>query len=317
MSPRTRWAVRCGATIGLCVATALDLQAQTTDALARRGIHAYRVLEYDLAVELLRQGLDARDAGLSASARAELALYLGAAEFHRGNVARADLAFREALAAAPGVRPDTLVFPPRVVEAFEAARARTAFVALVGSKDTTIAVQSESLRLRLHASAPHALEVAVCDVDGDAREVLYEGQIADSLKLHWSGLDADGRLPPPDRTAICIRSRDASGSVVESVHPVRVTPVTGALTARPSGALASLAVAAFAAFLPDLVGSAAPTGGARFGLSGAVLVAGMLRPKMARRGQSADEAQSVALDASVTHLRISVTERAAVSERAP
>jgi hypothetical protein len=302
--------------VAALLAAVPEVRAQTLDDLARRGIDAYRVLEYDLAVDLLRQGLAMAGAvGVPVATRAEMALYLGAAELHRGYEGRADLAFRDALAAAPRVRPDTLVFPPPVIHAFEATRARTAFVALDASTDTTLAVRIETLPLRLVASAPHQVDVAICDATGDARQVLYSGPIADSLEVRWNGLDAEGRLPPLGTTALCIRSSNAAGASADVVHPVRVSPVRRGRSRNSSRPLASIAVAAFAAFLPDLVGISAPAGGIRFGLGGAVLVAGLMRPRASRAATGSNAATAVRVDPTVTHLRITIRPSTTIGDR--
>jgi len=188
------------------------------DALAR-GLVAYRYLDYDRAASLLRQALGERgERTFPDSLGAEAWFYLGAAEAFRGKSDSAAAAFRRAVAADPRHRADTLVFPPEIVRAFDAARQSTRVVHVVAAPGTAL--------IRLYASAPHDLVVTLRAEGGAEARRLYAGPIGDSLELRWDGLDADGRaLEGP--LALEVTTGTAAGSALLARLPI-TTPVTRA-----------------------------------------------------------------------------------------
>jgi hypothetical protein len=202
------------------------------DALAQ-GLAAYRSLDYDRAATLLRQALGARgSAAFPDSVRAEAAVYLGATERFRGRLDSAAAAFRRAVAADPRHRADTLVFPPEIVQAFEAARRSTQYVHVRTALDTTITAGGGAYVVRLYASAPHDLAVTLrSERGGDARR-LYAGPIGDSLAVTWDGLDAGGRHPMEGALVLEV----ASGTTRQRPSVVRV-PITARVTGADSLAL--------------------------------------------------------------------------------
>src|SRR6185436_10173079 len=119
-------------------------------------------LQYDAAATLLRRGLAAATpAALDDSARAAIDVYIGAAETFRGQRDAATSAFLAALAADPRQRPDKLIFPPAVTDAFDVARRLTQYVRLRAASDTTIGLGRDAYVTRLYASAPHDVTVQI------------------------------------------------------------------------------------------------------------------------------------------------------------
>lgn len=171
------------------------LRAQTAGDLLTRGIAAYRSLEYDNAVSLLRSGLavPGRDA-LGDSARLEALAYLAASELFRDRVDSAALAFARALRMEPRFRPDALVFPPSVTDFFETVRRRTAYVRVAAPADTSIRAGDGRYVVRLYSSNPHAVLVEIARADGQGvHRTVYDGRLEDSLDVSWDGLDSSRR----------------------------------------------------------------------------------------------------------------------------
>jgi len=213
---------------GLVAGRASPARAQDGGDLLVQALAAYRALDYDRAATLLRQALDAGGAArFPDSARAEAAVYLGATERFRGRHAAAAAAFRRAVAADPRHRADTLVFPPEIVQAFDAARRSTRYVYVRTARDTAITTGDDAYVVRLYASAPHDLAVTVrSEGVGDPRR-LYAGPIGDSLEVSWDGLDAGGRRPLEGALVLEV----ASGTTRQHPSLVRIP-----LTARVTGA---------------------------------------------------------------------------------
>lgn len=166
--------------------------AQGGPELIAQGVAAYRALDYVAAIALLRRGLAVE--GLEAvtdTARATAFIYLGAAELLRDRSRDADAAFRQALATHPGHRPDMLIFPPNITNAFEAVRRQTAYVRVV-APDTSVRPGSTRYPMLLQASAPHEVTVAVVRDDGAMVRRVYTGPVRDTLTVSWDGLDGAG-----------------------------------------------------------------------------------------------------------------------------
>ena len=180
--------------------------------MVKRGMAAYRALEFDAAAALLRLSLTGPDgAALPDQVRAETYTYLGATEYFRGRADSSVAAFRSALIADPLHRPDSLVFPPAVTDAFDAVRKRSVYVRFSAARDTTIPFGEGLYAVRLYASAPHEVTVDLTSEDGRAARHLYNGPIADSLDIHWEGLDPQKEAPLDGPAALMVRSRSSWG----------------------------------------------------------------------------------------------------------
>jgi hypothetical protein len=184
------------------VALASSVQAQATSELVGRGIAAYRALEYDAAVPLLQRAM--AQSSLPDSLRAEAGGYLGATQFFRGRTDSAALAWRDALIADPRYRPDALVFPPEITDAFETVRKVTRVVRIAAS-DTSIAPGREAFVMKVYASSTHHVEVDLALGDASPRR-LYAGRIDDSLEVRWDGLDGARGVPSSERGVVQVRS---------------------------------------------------------------------------------------------------------------
>src|SRR5881296_2947860 len=103
-----------------------EVVAQTARDLVTQGVRAYRALEYDAAVALLRRSLAEGALGtLSTAERAQALTYLGATELFRGRRDSASLAFADVVLLDPRYRPDELIFPPQVTNLFQQVRQAT------------------------------------------------------------------------------------------------------------------------------------------------------------------------------------------------
>jgi hypothetical protein len=199
----------------LLAATALGTPtraaAQSGTELVAQALSAYRALDYAAAAAFLRRALavPGKDA-VSDTARATAYIYLGAAELLRGRPREADGAFRQALATYPSHRPDTLIFPPNVTNAFEEARRGTAYVQLTAPEDTSITPGDGRYPVTLHASAPHEVTVALLHRDGSTLRLLYTGPVRDSLTVRWNGLAETGE-PLTGALAVQVASPGESG----------------------------------------------------------------------------------------------------------
>ena len=199
--------------------------AQSGAELVAQGRTAYRALDYAAATALLRRALAAREAdAVTDTARASAYIYLGAAELLRGRTREAHAAFRQALATHPAHRPDTLIFPPNVTNAFDDARRGTTYVRLTAPGDTTIQPGRDRFPVVLHASAPHEVTVALLRHDGATARLLYTGPVRDSLTVRWDGRDETGD-PLTGALAVQVASPTGAGEqrVVRLPIDVRVT----------------------------------------------------------------------------------------------
>jgi hypothetical protein len=195
------------------------VEAQSASDLVASGIAAYRALEYDAAAPLLKLAL--RQSSLSDSLRAEAGGYLGATQLFRGRTDSAALAWRETLMIDPRYRPDALVFPPEVTEAFETVRQVTRVVR-VAANDTSITPGRESFVMKLYASSGHDIQVDLAIGERSPRR-LYAGRIGDSLEVRWDGLASDRSLPPADRAVVQVRSIASGASGRLATLPLELT----------------------------------------------------------------------------------------------
>lgn len=198
--------------VAIALTPFLAARAQTASELVAQGIEAYGALEYDAAAALLQRGLSVQGPdALPRSALPNAYVYLGATEVFRRRRGAAEDAFRDALRADPRHRPDPLVFPPAVTNAFDAVRRTTAYVAIEVAPDTAIILGREFYVVRLYASALHNITVEMLRHDERALRSLYSGPIADSLVVRWEGLDDQGRPPAEGRLLIQVTSQRPSG----------------------------------------------------------------------------------------------------------
>ncbi|MGH7559665.1 MAG: hypothetical protein ACRENB_01465 [Gemmatimonadales bacterium] len=274
------------------------LSGQTGSDLIAQGLAAYRALDYDAAVTLLRRGLGANGTTLSDSVRSDAYAYLGASELLRGRRDPADAAFRQALATEPRFRPDSLIFPPQVTDVFDEVRRQTAYVRIRAPKDTTITYGVDQYVVRLYASARHEGTVDIGPEAGRAARRLFAGPIPDSLDVRWEGTDGSGRAPLTGALALFVTSRPAGGGPPRVVRlPITVrslrrdtlpvperpaaTPVVQQPARKPSnravGTLAAGVLAGLAAvMLPEVVAADGAGGSARYYVGGGLALAGLV-----------------------------------------
>ncbi len=178
-----------------------------------RGSRAYQALELGEAVRELRHALAVTTAdSLPAFARANALMYLFAAERLWERPDSADAAARRLLALEPRYRPDALVFPPPILDAFDDVRRATPLVAVRASSTFDFASDA-GMPVTLVASTPHHVVVLVTQVGGAPVAEVYAGRIEDSLDLRWDGADSLGTPVPAGRQVLRVTSRDARGRV--------------------------------------------------------------------------------------------------------
>lgn len=289
----------------LLPAIARELPAQTGEELVTQGIAAYNALEYDAAAALLRRGLGlvGPDA-LPYGARAPILVYLGATEVFRARRDSAASAFRQALRSDPRHRPDPLVFPPAVANAFEAVRRTTAYVRVSVPPDTSIVLGSELYAARLDASNLHTIVVDLIRRDSVLVRRLYSGPIADSLVVRWEGLDEAGRAAFEGQLILQVASRSPEAGARRVQIPLATIsrprdplplppPPADSLFLRerePKGpairALATGVVTGLAAIiLPSIVSEDGAAASARFLVAGSASTAGILGYFASRPGR--------------------------------
>ena len=294
------------AAVALLALVAGSARAQTGQELVAQGLRSYRALEYDAAAALLRRGLAATGTGAVAdSDRAGVLVYLGATEIFRNRRDSATTAFRQALQANPRHRPDPLVFPPEVANAYDAVRRTTTYIAVRVAPDTAIIVGDQLYTARLLASALHDIAVDVLQEDGRPVRRLYAGPIGDSLDVRWDGLDSTSHTPVEGRLVLQVVSRGATGARGRTVRLPLATrteredtlPLPSALPdstllpeRTPRGPAlrslgAGLAIGTMAIVLPSLIAEDGEGAGGRFVVAGAVSIAGVVGYLRARPGQ--------------------------------
>lgn len=277
-------------------AHAVPASAQNGTELLAQGIRAYQGIDYEAAAGLLRRSLAATGPqALPDTARLRALSYLGATEVFRKRSDSAAAAFRILVLTDPRYRPDQLIFPPEVTNAFEATRRATKVVAVVVPADTMIVLGDELLPVRVYASSFHEIGVMMADDEGRPLRSLYTGPIGDSIVVRWDGLDAAGSAPATGRFRLIVTSRDPQGRVLRQLRvPLstrlaaadtlpwpRPLPDTALLPEHgPSGpALRSLGAGVGAglvvALLPSVMGSGKEASGSRFVVAGAVSLTGL------------------------------------------
>ncbi len=210
-----------GTLVLLTALAAAPAWGQDAGDLAAKGLAAYRALEYQSAATLLRQSLAVGGpAALVDSARADILIYLGAAELFGGRRDAAAAAFREALETSPKSRPNALIFPPAVTEAFDGVRRTSNYVAVAAPPAFRIDA-GHPYRLRVYTSAPLDVTVTLAAADGaDEGREIYTGAVGDSAVVAWDGRAAGGA---PARGRFDLRIRARSRMAADRVVTVPIT----------------------------------------------------------------------------------------------
>ena len=284
-------------TLALAVARPRDAVAQTARDLVTQGVRAYRALEYDAAVALLKRSVADRAIGtLSTAERAQALTYLGATELFRGRRDSAALAFADVVQLDPRYRPDELVFPPQVTNLFQEVRQATKMVSLAVPPVTEVRARLDRFTARVFTSSLADVAVTLARDDGTPVRELYMGPVADSLTVTWDGFSAGGTPVATGRYVLRVAPRTA-GAVAPPVRQVTLdieqqaadtlpwppAPPTPALLPErtPAGPAvrslaAGVAAAAAAIVLPSVMARGAGGSDARFAVGAAIGVAGVV-----------------------------------------
>ena len=284
--------------LGLGGAAPRAAAAQTARDLVSQGVRAYRALEYDAAVALLRRSLTEGVVGtLSTAERAQALTYLGATELFRGRRDSATLAFGNVVLLDPRYRPDELIFPPQVTNLFQEVRQATKTVAVTVPPVTELRAKGDRFTARVFTSSLADVAVTLARDDGTPVRELYTGPVADSLAVTWDGFSAGGTPVSTGRYILRVapRTEGAAGPPARQVAldieqrasdtlPWPPAPTAPALLPEraPAGpAVRSLAagfVAAVAAIaLPSVVAHGSGGGSdARFAVGAAIGTAGVV-----------------------------------------
>src|SRR4029077_8629412 len=233
---------------------------------------------------------------LPTALRPKALTYLAASDFYRGRKDSAAVVFRRLIQQDPRYRPDPLIFPPEVTQAFETARRATKIVAVFPPADTSLRLGRDQYPIRLYSSSFHEVVVGLERPDGRFLRGIYAGPIGDSLVVSWDGLDS-ANVPPPDGPVVLtVTSRPTPGG--EVVRVVRVmldvhsahadtlpwpavpdtlllpekAPAGPALRSLTGGLLGAVAVLV----LPSVTASGSHPTGARYAVVGALTVAGIV-----------------------------------------
>ncbi len=283
-------------------------RAQDAGALLSGGVRAYQDLEFDSAAVLLRGVLARTTPGSTDSTRTQALVYLGAVEFYRARRDSATAAFRQVLYAQPRFRPSQLIFPPEISSLFEEVRLGTRAVVVTAPPVSEIGGTADRFVARLHASSVHEITVAVVRGRSLVLRTLYAGAIGDSLEVLWDGRDTSGMVVDSGSAVLRVTSRGpgAPPRTVEVPLDIRRSgrellpvpaPPTGAelrpeMTPGRASArtlLLALGTAGVSAALPSLVGNSADASGVRFGVAGAIGLAGIVAFRVAGRSRPIPE----------------------------
>ena len=271
-------------------------QAQEAPALLARGVQAYQDLDYDSAAVFLRGALARPAGGIPDSLRARALAYLGATEYFRERRDSAASAFRQLLVLEPRYRPSQLIFPPEVSSLFEEVRLGTRAVAISVAPLTELAGPGDRMVVRLYATSVHEVSATVVRGQSLVMRTLYNGAIGDSLQVLWDGRDTVGATLDSGRVVLRVTSRGPTGRPERTVEvpleirragqePLPLPPPPGESLLRPErrpggsamrSLLIGLAGAGLTVALPSVVGSGGDASAARFGVAGAIGVAGIV-----------------------------------------
>lgn len=215
MNPPGRW-YRTALLLLLLPAPAA---AQAANVLLAEGLRAYTGLDFAAAAQLLRRALEPTDrVALAPADRLRALMYLGAANVFRDERDQAVAAFRTLVLADPRFRPDSLVFPPRISQAFSEVLQTTKAVGLVAPPEARFAAGSKGLEVHAYATSRHRIEARLTSQRGGTVATLYRGQIADSVTLSWNGLDSTGTAVAPGRYDLVVSSSLAPDQILRSVR---------------------------------------------------------------------------------------------------
>lgn len=124
-------------------------------------------------------------------------MYLGASALFRGERTEAVTSFRTLVLENPRLRPDSLVFPPRVTQVFSEVLQTTKAVAVTAEPSRqSFTAGAGAFVARVYASSSHRIVASLLSPSGREMRPLYDGRIADSLTITWSGLDDTGAAAP-------------------------------------------------------------------------------------------------------------------------
>jgi hypothetical protein len=267
-----------------------ELLAQCGDELVEAGVVAYQELRLDAAVESLLRARVSQGNGAGCVEETRTLMYLGAAEFFRGDPDAATSTFRELTAHDPTFRPDTLVFPPTVTEFYREVQRENPVVEARIPTETELRPGAGSLPILIRTSVSQRLRVEITRDDRRVRR-LYEGDVLDSLTLAWDGRFAGVRADAGIHTLRVSSLSDAEvrgvTDVLLDIRALTPTPPpragrVGAGAGDAAGSvMAGIMVVAAAYLLPSLLGGDAAessaVGATRVGIAtvgGALAVAG-------------------------------------------
>jgi len=284
-------------TLALAMARPREVVAQTARDLVTQGVRAYRALEYDAAVALLRRSLAEGALGtLSTAERAQALTYLAATELFRGRRDSASLAFADVVLLDPRYRPDELIFPPQVTNLFQQVRQATKTVSLTVPPVTELRARGDRFTARLFTSSLADVAVTLTRDDGTPGRGLYSGPVADSLAVTWDGSGADGTPVATGRYALRVAPRTPGGDVpparqvtldieqrAADTLPWPTAPTSPALLPEQTQAgpamrslAAGVAAAAAVIILPSVVARGSGGNDARFAVGAAIGIAGVV-----------------------------------------
>ena len=199
-------------------------QGQTAASLLEDGIRAYQELEFVAAAGFLRRALDPAlgqqlsDPAASRVLTIRALTYLAAAETLSGNTDSARAVFERLVRFDTRYRPDQLIFPPQVTNAYDAVRRDVKVITLDAPERTTFRVGQGLFSFELFASSYHEAVVEIRDLDSLRVRSIYRGPIVDSLDLSWDGRDPERLVVPSGSYDLYIQSRDSTGSLLRTMR---------------------------------------------------------------------------------------------------
>lgn len=206
----------------------LAVEAQCDSDLTDRGVSAYRELQVDAAVDLLRRADVAQKGDAACDEQTRTLIYLGAAELLVGDRSAASSTFTTLVLADPGFRPDTLVFPPLVTQMYREVRASVPAASIRLPTDSTIVEGTGRIPIAILVSTPHTIEVELTgDGARDGRRI-FTGTVADTLTLEWDGRSAEEGASEAGSYLLSVASLSPEGSAMRSISiPVEISRLPG------------------------------------------------------------------------------------------